>query len=193
MIDEDDDDYNPEQVHDDDYEFVHPPRVGLSSYLVLHSIVCLHWCCIVCIYTYYVYTGICVIPRCLLVFNTIPSHHPITPPQHHVDGIPLPVGIDIEEARMLEAAMLGIPYDREIPPHRRPHGAALGLGGREDGMGMGGVVEDPAAVEQRLLRQEQDDAYEESLRVCGYCVVVPYTWCIPVTSWGGTDITRYVI
>lgn len=53
---------------------------------------------------------------------------------------------------MLEAAMLGIPYEGEIPPHRRPLGSVPA------------APPDPAAIEQRLLRQEQDDAYEQSLQ-----------------------------
>ena len=70
----------------------------------------------------------------------------------HPGGMHLPVDIDVEEARMLEAAMLGIPYEGEIPPHRRPLGS------------VSSASIDPAAVEQRLLRQEQDDAYEQSLQ-----------------------------
>jgi hypothetical protein len=60
----------------------------------------------------------------------------------------VPDGIDVEEARMLEAAMLGIPYTGRMPAPRPP-GPALPA--------------DPAAAEQRMLRREQDDAFEESL------------------------------
>lgn len=62
--------------------------------------------------------------------------------------IDLPEGINVEEARMLEAAMLGIPYAGRMP----------GFGPRGPTM-----PPDPAAVAQRVLRQEQDDAFEESL------------------------------
>lgn len=74
------------------------------------------------------------------------------PISQHRGGIQLPADIDFEEARMLEAAMLGIPYDGEIAPHRRPLGSVPS------------IPPDPAAIEQRLLRQEQDDAYEQSLQ-----------------------------
>lgn len=83
-----------------------------------------------------------------------PSHPPLCchhPPQHH-SGMHLPADIDVEEARMLEAAILGIPYEGEIPPHRLPLGTVPS------------ASLDPAAIEQRLLRQEQDDAYEQSLQ-----------------------------
>ena len=60
-------------------------------------------------------------------------------------------GVDVEEARMLEAAMLGVPY--EPPVHRRvvdPETAAAAAAA--------------AQPESTRLRWEQDDAYEESLR-----------------------------
>ena len=58
----------------------------------------------------------------------------------------LPADVNVEEARMLEAAMLGVPY--EPPPHRR------------------WVPPPPptsAHLAARALRDEQDDAYEASL------------------------------
>ena len=78
----------------------------------------------------------------------------------------LPDGIDREEARMLEAAMLGIPYE---PPAGAGGGAAGGLGVNGVGIGVdgfrGGVAPSAEATEARLMRNEQDWAYEESLRL----------------------------
>lgn len=68
-------------------------------------------------------------------------------------SLDLPEGINLEEARMLEAAMLGIPYQGRIPdfsaapPPAAAAAAALSPGTRE----------------RRNLQAEQDAAYEESL------------------------------
>ncbi|GBF98850.1 hypothetical protein Rsub_11454 [Raphidocelis subcapitata] len=59
--------------------------------------------------------------------------------------IDLPEGVDVEEARMLEAAMLGVPYTGRIPTFSPA------------------APVDPGALEQRWLRREQDEAFEESL------------------------------
>ena len=69
------------------------------------------------------------------------------------DFVELPDGIDREEARMLEAAMLGIPY--EAPAHRT--GSGLGINGV-------GITPSVESTEAGMLRSEQDWAYEESLR-----------------------------
>ena len=62
----------------------------------------------------------------------------------------MPEGIDTEEARMLEAAMLGVPYEGRIPDFsQRREPAARNLS--------------PAAAERLAYMQEQDMEYEESL------------------------------
>jgi hypothetical protein len=85
----------------------------------------------------------------------------------------LPDGINVEEARMLEAAMLGVPYAGRIPDFTAAAAAA---------------PLSPGAMEQRSLRQEQDAAYEESLAldrcVCD-CV------CVRVTGKGCCAHTAY--
>ena len=83
------------------------------------------------------------------------------------DVVELPDGIDREEARMLEAAMLGIPYE---PPEGRVVGGSAGAGGLGvNGVGIngfnGGVAASAEATEARMMRDEQDWAYEESLRM----------------------------
>ena len=60
-----------------------------------------------------------------------------------------------EEARMLEAAMLGIPYEGPLP------GAGGGLG--VSGVGLG-TAPSAEVAEARAVRNETDWAYEESLR-----------------------------
>lgn len=60
---------------------------------------------------------------------------------------------------MLEAAMLGIPYAGRIPDF-----ANLQPGGGSYGGGGGGPV-DPGLQEQRMLQQEQNAAFQESLEV----------------------------
>lgn len=67
----------------------------------------------------------------------------------------LPDGVDLEEAAMLEAAMLGVPYTGRLP--------AFGRAGPSTGTSLGGAPPSPGAMEQRSLRAEQDAAYEESL------------------------------
>lgn len=61
----------------------------------------------------------------------------------------LPEGINLEEARMLEAAMLGIPYAGRIPDFSAAPAPAAPLS--------------PGTLEQHAIRREQDQAYEESL------------------------------
>lgn len=65
------------------------------------------------------------------------------------EPLDLPAGINLEEARMLEAAMLGIPYAGRIPDFSAAPAAA--------------APRSPGALEQQSIRQEQDQAYEESL------------------------------
>ncbi|GLC65720.1 hypothetical protein PLESTF_000332700 [Pleodorina starrii] len=76
------------------------------------------------------------------------------------EELQLPEGMsrhDLEEARMMEAALLGVPY--EGPLHAFGSGRAGG--------GAGGGAEDrevaPEVWEHRELRWDQDRAYEESL------------------------------
>lgn len=83
------------------------------------------------------------------------------------DVVDLPDGIDREEARMLEAAMLGIPYE---PPAGRVVSGSGGAGELGvNGVGIngfnGGVTASAEATEARMMRDEQDWAYEESLRI----------------------------
>lgn len=65
------------------------------------------------------------------------------------EPLDLPEGINIEEARMLEAAMLGVPYAGRIPDFAAGGGAPAPLS--------------PTTLEQHAIRREQDQAYEESL------------------------------
>lgn len=65
------------------------------------------------------------------------------------EPLDLPEGINLEEARMLEAAMLGIPYAGRIPDFSAAPAAAAPLS--------------PGTLEQHAIRREQDQAYEESL------------------------------
>jgi hypothetical protein len=60
----------------------------------------------------------------------------------------LPEGIDAEEARMLEAAMLGVPYQGRIPDWSQPRVAP---------------VLSAEAQERLSHMQQQDLEYEESL------------------------------
>ena len=60
-------------------------------------------------------------------------------------------GINTEEARMLEAAMFGTAYTGRIPDFSNP---------------VSDLPTDPGLLEQRLLRNDQDAAYHESLKVC---------------------------
>mmetsp|Transcript_12266 Transcript_12266/g.36862 ORF Transcript_12266/g.36862 Transcript_12266/m.36862 type:complete len:466 (+) Transcript_12266:280-1677(+) len=74
----------------------------------------------------------------------------------------MPAGVDVEEARMLEAAMLGIPYTGRMDfSGGASNGGFAGGGasGIEDGQPLS-----PGVRAQRLIRQEQNDAYQESLR-----------------------------
>jgi hypothetical protein len=65
------------------------------------------------------------------------------------EPLDLPEGINLEEARMLEAAMLGVPYAGRIPDFSAGAAAASPLS--------------PGTLEQHAIRREQDQAYEESL------------------------------
>jgi hypothetical protein len=60
----------------------------------------------------------------------------------------LPEGIDAEEARMLEAAMLGVPYEGRIPDFAQ----------RREATNLS-----PGAAERVAYMREQDMEYEESL------------------------------
>lgn len=65
--------------------------------------------------------------------------------------VQLPDDVNLEEARMLEAAMLGRPYQGRIPDFaNQPPPRALS----------------PGAASRQMLRQEQDDAYEVRADVC---------------------------
>lgn len=66
----------------------------------------------------------------------------------------LPDGINLEEARMLEAAMWGVPYQGRMPDFNATAAAAEQLS--------------PGVVERRSLQAEQDAAYEESLALDRY-------------------------
>lgn len=83
----------------------------------------------------------------------------------HDAGLPdMPAGVDLEEARMLEAAMLGIPYAGRLPDFG-VNGAAPPGGG-----GFGGAAAQPLSPgvhHTRALREEQDWAFQASLQVCG--------------------------
>lgn len=73
------------------------------------------------------------------------------------EDLELPEGFsrhDLEEARMMEAALLGIPYQGRMPDF-----SARGPGGGGTGASL-----DPEAVGQRELRWDQDREYEESLK-----------------------------
>lgn len=61
----------------------------------------------------------------------------------------LPDGINMEEARMLEAAMLGIPYEGRIPDFNNPTPPE---------------PVSPTVIHHRQLREEQDQAYHDSLQ-----------------------------
>ena len=72
----------------------------------------------------------------------------------------LPEGVtaaEREEARMLEAAMLGVPYEGPVPDA----GGGGGLGVSGYGLGAAPSAE---VAEARLIRSDTDLAYEESLR-----------------------------
>lgn len=76
-------------------------------------------------------------------------------PGMHFTDHEIPEGMDareVEEARMLEAALLGVPYEGRMPDFERE---------RERSMNRGPV--DPVVMETRNMRWEQDQAYEESL------------------------------
>ena len=62
----------------------------------------------------------------------------------------LPDDVDVEEARMIEAAMLGVPYE---PPASRASRTG----------GVPPPPPSPRSMAARMLRQEQDDAYAASL------------------------------
>lgn len=74
------------------------------------------------------------------------------PAAHPSAAMPdMPSDINMEEARMLEAAMLGIPYEGRIPDFSAQSA-------RPD------QPMSPTAVAGRAVRQEQDYAYEQSLQ-----------------------------
>lgn len=74
----------------------------------------------------------------------------------------LPDGINAEEARMLEAAMLGIPYEGPMPDFSA-EGLAAAAAARDAARVAAEANLSPGAAEARNLRREQDDAYEQSL------------------------------
>lgn len=77
----------------------------------------------------------------------------------NVDLPDLPAGIDLEEARMVESAMLGVPYTGRLPDFT--NGA---MGGGQSNAASAHAPVSPAVQEQRSLREEQDWAYKESLQ-----------------------------
>ena len=100
-------------------------------------------------------------PGAALFFPSVPSQRyarTVTPVLYLVQGL------DLEEARMLEAAMLGIPYAGRIPDFANMQQQGNGGYGGGGGGGGGGVV-DPNLQEQRMLQQEQNAAFEQSLEV----------------------------
>jgi len=74
--------------------------------------------------------------------------------------IDLPDGIDAEEARMLEAAMLGVPYGGRIPDW-----GAEAAARDARAASAAAAAADPASLASRALVQEQDAAYQASLAV----------------------------
>ena len=71
-------------------------------------------------------------------------------------------GVDLEEARMLEAAMFGVAYQGRMPDYNGVPGAGAYGGARGRG---GHQPLDPHVLENRMLREEQEIAYQESLQV----------------------------
>ncbi len=102
---------------------------------------------------------------CYVSFSdTAGAHTPLHVPPgqgmgalHGTPSLDLPDGINVEEARMLEAAMLGVPYSGRMPDFAREAAE------REAREVAGLAAVDPNVAEQRLLVSEQDAAYEESL------------------------------
>mmetsp|Transcript_22621 Transcript_22621/g.31530 ORF Transcript_22621/g.31530 Transcript_22621/m.31530 type:complete len:453 (-) Transcript_22621:202-1560(-) len=97
-----------------------------------------------------------------------PGLHPSSPP-HHPEGrglgmdlpggladVMLPVGVDAEEAAMLEAVMLGVPYTGTLPDFSQPQ-----IGRRNQGTGAAEVS--PGVEMSRMIREEQDFALQQSL------------------------------
>lgn len=79
-------------------------------------------------------------------------------------GLPdMPAGVDVEEARMLEAAMLGIPYTGRMPDFGAD--GAADPGGAFGGGGAAAQPTSPGVHRTRALREEQDWAYQASLQV----------------------------
>ena len=75
----------------------------------------------------------------------------------------LPEGVtraELEEARMLEAAMLGVPYEGHVPD-----GSGLGVSGFGIGAENGAPPPSAAVQEARIIRGDTDWAYQESLRM----------------------------
>ncbi|KAK9842580.1 hypothetical protein WJX81_007176 [Elliptochloris bilobata] len=66
------------------------------------------------------------------------------------DDVDMPADINLEEARMLEAAMLGVPYEGRMPDYGAPAAPPAPVA--------------PDVAAHRDLRREQDDAYQASLR-----------------------------
>mmetsp|Transcript_10297 Transcript_10297/g.19490 ORF Transcript_10297/g.19490 Transcript_10297/m.19490 type:complete len:431 (-) Transcript_10297:253-1545(-) len=75
-------------------------------------------------------------------------------------GFVLPEGVDAEEARMLEAVMMGVPYTGNIPSFEQlPDAAAAAAGTVADGA----PPPSPGLVYSRMLRDEQDRDLQMSL------------------------------
>ena len=73
-------------------------------------------------------------------------------------------GVDLEEARMLEAAMFGVAYQGRMPDYNGLPAAGGGAYGGPRGRGAHHPL-DPHVLEGRMLREEQELAYQESLQV----------------------------
>ena len=89
---------------------------------------------------------------------------PLPPPTVHDAGMQ---GVDLEEARMLEAAMFGVAYQGRMPDYNgMPAGGGMG-GMYRGGAGGRGAHQpvDPSVLEGRMLREEQELAFQESLEV----------------------------
>lgn len=78
--------------------------------------------------------------------DAAPPHPGVAPPDDAGDGVELPGDVDLEEQRMLMAAVTGVPYEGR--PGRTLSGRSLS----------------PGAAERARLRDEQDWAYRESLQ-----------------------------
>ncbi|KAK9817835.1 hypothetical protein WJX72_002895 [[Myrmecia] bisecta] len=93
-------------------------------------------------------------------FQPMPDLAAAAPYPHGGDeDLQLPDGINVEEARMLEAAMLGIPYAGRMPDFSPAGQAAAAQAAAEANESLS-----PSVHAGRRIREEQDAAYYQSLR-----------------------------